>query len=164
MAASLLTPEFIALISQGVTTIVCSRDQANRPSVMRAVGSTITPEGRTITVYLTRRSSRQLVQDIAATGSAAVVFSVPFTHRTVQVKTERARIREASPDDEPLLARYLQAMEQEVLRVGYPPSLTRAMLSHRIEDVVAVSFEPLQAFDQTPGPRAGAALGEEGAA
>jgi hypothetical protein len=32
------------------------------------------------------------------------------------------------------------------------------MLAHRLEDVVAVSFAPALAFDQTPGPRAGSPL------
>ena len=30
---------------------------------------------------------------------------------------------------------------------------------HRLEDLVAVSFVPEEAYDQTPGPRAGSALG-----
>jgi hypothetical protein len=51
------------------------------------------------------------------------------------------------------------AMEREIQLVGFAPPLTRAMLAHRLEDVVAVRFTPEQAFDQTPGPRAGTPLG-----
>ncbi|CAA9420717.1 MAG: hypothetical protein AVDCRST_MAG51-1992, partial [uncultured Ramlibacter sp.] len=58
----------------------------------------------------------------------------------------------------PILARYLASMEHEIQRVGYPPSVTRAMLAHRLEDVVAVTFTPEQAFEQTPGPQAGRTL------
>ena len=32
------------------------------------------------------------------------------------------------------------------------------MLAHRLDDLVAISFAPEQAFDQTPGPKAGAPL------
>ena len=32
------------------------------------------------------------------------------------------------------------------------------MLAHRHEELVAVSFAPEQAFEQTPGPRAGTRL------
>jgi hypothetical protein len=32
------------------------------------------------------------------------------------------------------------------------------MLAHRLEDLVAITFEPEFAFDQTPGPRAGTPL------
>jgi hypothetical protein len=155
-----LPPETLAAMARGVSVIVGSRDAALRPSVMRAVGSKVAEGGAEITVYLSRTQSRQLLQDIAATGHIAVVFSEPSTHRTVQLKASRASLRNAGPEDAPELARYLASMEREILRVGYPPEMTRAMLAHRLDDVVAVRFVPEKAFDQTPGPRAGAALGE----
>lgn len=156
--SSLLPPDLLAMMDRGVSVIVASRDLALRPSLMRALGSSIDAGGRSITVFVSRRQSRQLVQDIAATGHVAVVFSEPATHRTVQVKASRATLRQAGPADEPVLARYLASMEHEIQRVGYPPSMTRAMLAHRREDLVAISFEPEQAFDQTPGPKAGSLL------
>jgi hypothetical protein len=153
-----LPPDLLAMIDRGVSVIVGSRDQSLRPSVMRAVGSHIAPAGDTITVFVGRRQSAQLVQDIAATGHVAVVFSEPATHRTVQVKATRATLRNAQASDEPILARYLASMEHEIQRVGIPPAKTRAMLAHRLDDLVAISFAPEQAFDQTPGPKAGALL------
>jgi hypothetical protein len=158
-APRLISPEFLAMMDRGVSCIVGSRDLANRPSIMRAVGSAVAPDGSLVTVYVSRRQSRQLVQDVAATGHIAVVFSEPFTHRTIQVKGVQASIRNAEAADEPLLARYLASMEHEIQRVGFAPPMTRAMLAHRLEDVVAISFAPTQAFDQTPGPKAGAAMG-----
>jgi hypothetical protein len=154
-----LTPDLLAMMARGVSVIVGSRDASLRPSLMRAVGSRVEAGGQEITVYLARSQSRQLLQDIAATGQVAVVFSAPSTHRTLQVKASRAAIRNAGPEDALVLAAYLQAMEYEIQQVGYPPPMTRAMLAHRLDDVVAVRFTPEQAFDQTPGPRAGAALG-----
>lgn len=154
-----LPQDLQALMRRGISVIVGSRDQARRPSIMRAVGSDLSADGRTVTVYLVRAQSRQLIQDIAATGHIAAVFSEPATHRTVQLKASRASTRQAGPQDRPVLARYLASMEHEIARVGYPAPMTRAMLAHRLEDVVAVSFEPEQAFDQTPGPRAGTSLG-----
>jgi hypothetical protein len=159
MAALRLPPDLLALMAKGVSTIVGSRDEAHRPSVMRAVGSDVAPDGSRITVYLARSQSRQLLQDIASTGHLSVVFSQPSTHRTVQVKARGADLRAATQADRPVLARYLASMEQEITRVGYPVEVARAMLAHRLEDVVAVSFTPEQAFDQTPGPRAGSATG-----
>lgn len=156
--SSLLTPDLIAMVDGGVSTIVSSCDAALRPSIMRAVGSAITPDGRSISVYLSRRQSRQLLQDVAASGHIAVVFSQPFSHRTLQVKATGARTRSALPTDQPVLQRYLLAMQEEVSRVGFEPAFTRAMLAYQLDDLVVISFEPTQAFDQTPGPKAGAAL------
>jgi hypothetical protein len=100
-----------------------------------------------------------VLQDIAATGHVAVVFSEPASHRAVQLKSSRATLREAGPEDQPVLEAYLRAMEHAIQQVGFAPTVTRAMLAHRLEDVVAVRFTPEQAFDQTPGPRAGTPLG-----
>ncbi|HSV79034.1 MAG TPA: hypothetical protein VLK85_07475 [Ramlibacter sp.] len=154
-----LPADLVAMMARGVSVIVGSRDAALRPSLMRAVGSQVADHGQQVTVYLWRPQSRQLIQDIAATGHIAVVFSEPSTHRSVQLKARQAEIRNATADDAPVLAAYLAAMEREIQRVGFEPRLTRAMLAHRLEDVVAVRFTPEQAFEQTPGARAGSALG-----
>jgi hypothetical protein len=157
-APALLPSDLLAMIDRGVSAHVASRDAAMRPSLMRALGSSIADGGRAITVFVSRRQSRQLVQDIAATGHVAVVFSEPASHRTVQVKATRATLRNAQTSDEPVLARYLASMEYEIQRVGVAPPLTRAMLAHRLDDLVAITFEPEAAFDQTPGPKAGTPL------
>jgi hypothetical protein len=155
---ALLGPAHIAMVAQGVSAIVASRDAALRPSIMRAVGSRISADGCEVTVYLRRSQSEQLLGDIAQTGEIAVVFSVPSTHQTLQLKARQATQRPATDEDLPVLQAYRRSMEGEVGRVGYGPRYVAAMLSAPLHDVVAVSFAPTSAFDQTPGPRAGAAL------
>ena len=158
MSGPRLPAEIRAFIAKGVSTIVASRDAQLRPSIMRAVGSSVSADGSEVTVFLSRPQSRQLLQDIAAGGPVAAVFSQPTTHRTVQLKGTNARLRNATQDDEPLLAGYLDAFTHELTSVGYRAELPRAMLSHRLEEVVALTFQPEQAFDQTPGPKAGTRL------
>jgi len=158
MSSALLPPDLLAMMQRGVSVIAGSRDADLRPSIMRALGSKVEEGGRKVTIFVSRRQSRQLVQDVAATGYVAVVFSEPSSHRTVQVKARRAVLRNADTSDEPVLARYLTSMEHEIQRVGFAPHLTRAMLAHKLEDLVAISFEPEVAFDQTPGPKAGTCL------
>ena len=162
--APLLPPEMLAMMARGVSVNVASHDLALRPSAVRAVGSSISDDGRLITVFVARKQARQLIQDVAATGHIAAVFGEPATHRTAQVKSTKAVLRNAEPADEPVLARYLASMEYEIQRVGHGSLFTRAMLSYPIEELVAISFEPEQAFDQTPGPKAGAPLSGGGSA
>ena len=157
--AATLPADLVAMMARGVSVIVGSRDASLRPRVMRGVGSRVEDGGRAVTVYLSRPQSRQVIQDLAATGHIAVVFSEPSTHRSVQLKASRVEMRSAGPEDAPVLAAYLASMEHEVQKVGFGPPMTRAMLAHDLEDVVAVRFTPEQAFEQTPGPRAGAPLG-----
>jgi len=154
----LLSAAHIALVEQGVSAIVASRDAALRPSVMRAVGARISPDGQHVTVYLRPSQSHQLLADIAATGHVAVVFSDPPSHRTLQVKATAATLRPAGPQDDAGLRRYLAAMQRAVGQVGYGPDYVAAMLAAPPHDVVAVEFKPESAFDQTPGPHAGAPL------
>jgi len=160
----LLSAEHLAMIDRGVSTIVASHDASRHPSLMRAVGATITSDGAHITVYLNRPACGQLLADLQATGQIAVVFSEPFSHRAIQVKACNVELRAAGPDDAPVLARYLASMEHELGRIGFGPDYTRIMLAHQLNDVAAVSFSPEQAFDQTPGPKAGASLPPGGVA
>lgn len=154
-----LPPDLVAMMARGVSVIVGSRDARLRPSIMRAVGSRVDAGGQSITVFLARKQSRQLLQDLAATGQLAVVFSEPSTHRSVQLKASRVDMRAAEAGDVPVLQAYLRSMEHELGQIGFDVSVARAVLAHRLEDVVAVRFVPEQAFEQTPGPRAGAAFG-----
>jgi hypothetical protein len=154
----LLSPEHIALIDKGVSANVASRNAALRPSVMRAVGTSISPDGTEITVFVSRSHARQLLQDVAATGEVAVVFSEPLSHRTVQVKARKAELRAAEEGDLPVLRRYLKSMEHELSLVGCEIPFVHTILAFRLDDLVAVYFSPDTAFDQTPGPKAGSAL------
>ncbi|PKO68049.1 MAG: hypothetical protein CVU22_09895 [Betaproteobacteria bacterium HGW-Betaproteobacteria-16] len=143
------------MIERGVSVIVSSCDPDLTPSVMRAVGSRVADDGRLITVYMCRSQSAQLLRDVAHSARLAAVFSQPSTHRTVQLKTRSARLREATDDDDPALQHYLQGMERELTSIGFAAVYARAMLAYRLDDVVAIEFVPELAFDQTPGPRAG---------
>ena len=143
------------MMERGVSAIVGSCSRALVPSVMRAVGSRVADDGRLITVYMCRSQSAQLLKDVARSARLAAVFSQPSTHRTVQLKTRTARLREATEDDEPTLQHYLQGMERELTSIGFAAVYARAMLAYRLDDVVAIEFVPELAFDQTPGPKAG---------
>lgn len=143
------------MIERGVSVIVSSCGHDLTPSVMRAVGSRTDDEGRRFTVYLCRSQSDQLLMDVARSGRLAAVFSQPSTHRTVQLKTRTARLREATEDDVPALGRCLQGMERELTSIGFAAVYARAMLAYRLDDLVAIEFVPEVAFDQTPGPQAG---------
>jgi hypothetical protein len=154
-----LLDELAGLMRTGVSVIVGSADAGGRPSVMRAVGARIDPVAPKVTVYLPAGPSAQLLDDIAATGRIAVVFSQPSTHRSVQLKSSRCEQRPAVQDEAPLLERFRTAFGHELASIGYPVDFAHAMLLHPLADVVAVTFEPEQAFDQTPGPRAGTPVG-----
>ncbi|MES2483153.1 MAG: hypothetical protein V4609_14230 [Pseudomonadota bacterium] len=153
-----LPQELLSMLRGGASVLVGSRGADLRPSVVRAVGSDLDAQAGCVRVFLWRPQSVQLLRDIGATGHVAVVFSQPSSHQALQLKARQADILPVTPADRPLLQRYLASMEIEIGAVGFPPVMTRALLAHRHDELAVVRFAPEQAFLQTPGPRAGAAL------
>lgn len=155
---ALLSPTHVALVNSGISAIVATRDARLRPSLMRAMGAQISPDGLLVTVFLRSSQSAPLLADVEAGGPIAVVFSDPASNHSLQVKSGGARIRPATPGDQAVLRRYLVAMQHCVGQVGYGPDYVAAMLSVPPDDLVALEFTPEAAFDQTPGPHAGTPL------
>jgi len=138
--------------------IVASRDAANRPSLMRAVGARLSAKRDEVTVLLARSQSVQLLADLDASGAIAVVFSEPTTHRTLQLKGGDVRVEVPTADDLALLAPYADDFATELAAIGIEQEKARALIAADPGDVVAVRFSPQEIYDQTPGPKAGAAL------
>lgn len=155
----LIGPEQAALIRRRVSVIVGSRDAANRPHVMRAVGCRLSDDLRRITVFMTPSSSTQLLADLRANGLIAVVFSEPSSNRTVQFKGSDAVVEPVAPGDEAAVDRYLRNFIDEIGALGFPADVAHTILRRGDgDDLVAVHFTPSTGYEQTPGPTAGQAL------
>lgn len=150
-------PEQAALMARPVSVIVGSRDAQLRPHVMRAVGCRLSADRRRITVLLARAGSAQVLADLQANGRIAVVFSEPSSHHTLQVKGHDAEVAPCGPDDAALAQRYCREFTDEIGRLGFAAEVAQTLLRHD-EDLLAVSFTPCEAYDQTPGPQAGQPL------
>jgi len=156
---ALVDESLAQFITGGVSVIVASRDAANVPSLTRAIGCRVAGDRRTVTVFVDATQAGAVLGDVLASRAIAVVFSQPSTHRTYQLKgVDAARVALADGDRE-RIARYPDRMIGEIGKLGLPETFTRAMLASAPADVVAIAFTPCAAFDQTPGPRAGAKLG-----
>ena len=163
MTRSLLDPEHLALIDGGVGVSIASRDHALLPNLMRALGGRVEPSGE-LSVLLSAIDGASVLADVRASDTIAVVFSQPSTHRTLQLKGRGISIEGASPSDVALVQRRIDAMVDELEAVGLSGRFARELLSFERDDLLVVRFRPDSAFDQTPGPRAGVALGIAGKA
>lgn len=156
-APPLIGPEQVALMTGQVSIIVASRDARLQPHLMRAAGCRVAPDLRRVTLLVPEASGRALLDDLRTCGRLAVVFTQPSTNRTLQLKGDDAVVAPCGPDDAALAAQYLRGFVDEVGQLGFP-----ALVAHTIvgqgEPQVAVHFSIAAAFDQTPGPTAGAAL------
>ncbi len=142
-----------------VAVSIASRSERFIPSVTRALGYRISGDGTQVAVFVPRQSERVLA-DLAASAQAAVVFTEPSTHRSMQVKGSDARITPLQDGDWLVVRAHADDLVAEICPLGYSEALIRKMTECTPQQVVAVRFTPSAAFGQTPGPRAGAAISD----
>jgi len=130
----------------------------NLPELGRALGCRVSPDRSRVTVLLPGDQLPALVAAVRSSRAVAVVFSEPATHRTIQLKGTDAALEPTAPGDAVLSARWTDGFVAELAAYGIVENLVRAFLWCEPGGMVAVSFTPCAAFQQTPGPRAGAPL------
>jgi len=152
-------PEQAALMQRRVSINAASRDDQLRPHLMRAMGCRLSPALDEVTLFMSASSSTDVLADLRANGLIAVVFSEPSTDRTLQLKGRDARIGPLAHDDLPCVQHYIERFADEIAALGFDRDVAKTLFDHDgIDDLVAVSFRPLEAFEQTPGPNAGMPL------
>jgi hypothetical protein len=154
---SLIGSEQAALMARRVSIIVGSRDAAQRPHLMRAVGCRLSADRRCVTVLMPQASGRQVLDDLRDNGQVAVVFSEPSSNHTLQLKGNDAVVTPCGADDAALAERYRLDFADEIGQLGFAAQVAQTMLSHD-DALAAVHFTVNAAFEQTPGPTAGEPL------
>ena len=147
-----------SFLSSGVSIVASSRGADRWPTLARASGCRVAPDGRRVTLFLAASRSAALLEAISATGAIAAVFNEPGTHQSIQLKGADAVIEALLPGDHSLAKRYADAFAAALCPLGYAEQAVRALVWAAPEDLVAVTFSPSSGFAQTPGPRAGAPL------
>jgi len=146
------TAEFIA----GVTSMsIATRDAQLLPAVGKALGCIVGADRRSLTVMIDGEQSGRVAADIAAGSPVAVVFSLPATHRTVQIKGLQAAVAAASPTQQVRARLHVDAIIEHLVPLNYGEAALRAYFSYSPESLLAVRFVPTAVYSQTPGPRAG---------
>ena len=146
-------------MQSGVTSIVvASGSDAGRPSVGWALGSRVAPDRRQVVVFLLEAQSHDLLSDLRGGRPVSVLFTQSSNTRALQLKARGAREVALGPQDCALLDRYAAALADEWLMLGEPHAFSLALMSREGDTLVAFEITPEEAFDQTPGPRAGSPL------
>lgn len=138
---------------------VASSDANGTPSLGQGIGMRIEAQGARIRVFMVLARSRGLVADLRAGRPIAVVFTHSPTLRSLQIKAERASEVPLEPGDRERIDRYVDAVAKAW--VYAPAGFVRTLLATEPGPIVAFELEPSSAFDQTPGPKAGAALAKD---
>ncbi|MBK9243405.1 MAG: pyridoxamine 5'-phosphate oxidase family protein [Burkholderiales bacterium] len=140
----------------GVTSMsIATRDAQLLPAVSKAFGCLVGADRRLLTVMIDGEQSAQIAADIAAGSPVAVVFSLPATHRTVQIKGKQALVAPATPTQRVRARMHADAIVEHLVPLGYDEAALRMFFGFAADRLLAVRFAPTAVFAQTPGPRAG---------
>lgn len=153
-----LSDHLLEFLYSGVSISLAAAGSDGKASITKAQGCHVT-DRRRITVFASRSASIDVIRCCGETGQVTAVFSMPATHETYQIKGHHPRVEPLTRDDFTLLHRYRIAFSAQIASFGYPPQMADALFDFPAEDMVAISFEAHSIFDQTPGPRAGEAVG-----
>ncbi|MGO4380302.1 hypothetical protein [Pseudoduganella sp. RAF53_2] len=148
----------IAFMRAGVSISVATCSAGGVPELVRAIGCRVSDDGSSVTVFVPESKSQCVQRDIFANGRIAVAFTQPSSHRTMQLKSDDARVTASSTEDLQVVAAYCDAFVAEVGAIGFREEMVRMLLSCPPNELVGLSFRPQQAFTQTPGPNAGKPL------
>jgi hypothetical protein len=158
---ALLDRDHAAFVQSGVSVVVAARNSALVPDVVRGCGCRVSRDRRRVKVLVEPARASDLLEAIRLTGTLAVVFSQPSTHRTIQLKGTDATLVAVTAADRRVAERHLQAWIQDLVSVGYTPGFAAAVRGRAENGLAAIAFTPTAAFEQTPGPAAGSQLRRE---
>lgn len=156
-APSALAPAQQAFVASGVSMAIAGRDRRNVPSLARAYGCRLLPDGR-LAVFVAPSQSAALLRDVASTRVVAVVFSRPSSHETIQIKGSDASVRPPAGGELQQAQQLTEQLIEDIVSLRFHEQGVRTLLSIDDADLVAVVFTPSAVFGQTPGPRAGERL------
>jgi hypothetical protein len=140
-----------------VSVIVASRNAALVPDVLRGCGCRVSRDRRQVTVLIEPGRASSLLDDVAANGTIAVVFSRPSTHQTIQLKGTDARVVPVTAADRAAVLQHLEHWSADLRSIGYGGEFAAAVHGGT-GAIAAIRFTPTAAFQQTPGPGAGQPL------
>lgn len=145
-------------MQSGISLCVGACDDRHTPTLARATGCRLSPDRRRVTMFISATQASPVLRCIRENGAITAVFSRPSTHKTVQLKGKDAVVGGLDAGDLELVERYRCDFARELQPMGFDEILIHTLLAAPPADLVAVTFTPIEAYSQTPGPNAGEPL------
>jgi hypothetical protein len=132
--------------------VAATANAEGRPSITRGWGPTISPDGYVV-VCLTACTGSVMRSDLAAKGRIAVTAAHPVTYSSAQVKGTVDVVRDPTDAEFDRVKVHQARFVAAAAELGLAD--TECLM---LGDLVTVGFTADEAYDQTPGGRAGQAL------
>jgi hypothetical protein len=137
------------------TILVGTRDAALTPEITRGWGPTILPDGHTMDVCVSLSAGAKTLENLRGSDEIAVTFSHTVTYKTIQLKGRFLESGEVTSQDWEAFERQKNIFLEQTKMHGLSLSIVSRLFT---PDLVRIRFIVHEAFEQTPGPGAGAKL------
>ena len=137
------------------TILVGTHDAALTPEITRGWGPTILPDGHTIDVCISLSAGAKTLDNLRDHEEVALTFHQTVSYKTVQLKGRFLESGELTPQDRESVERQKNILAEQAKVHGIPLSIGMRIFT---PDLVKLRIVVKQAFEQTPGPGAGAKL------
>lgn len=137
------------------TILVGTRDANLTPEITRGWGPTILPDGHTIDVCVSISAGAKTLENLGNFDEIAVTFHHTATYQTVQLKGRFLESGGLTSGDWEAFERQKNIFLEQTKTHGVPLNIVSRLFT---TDLVRIRFVVHEAFEQTPGPGAGAKL------
>jgi len=143
------------IIKDTGTILVGTRDANLTPEITRGWGPTILPDRHTIDLCISLSAGAKTLDNLRDQEEIAVTFHQTVSYKTVQLKGRFLESGDLTPQDWESFERQKNVLTEQAKIHGIPLEIGFRIVPL---DPVRIRFAVQQAFEQTPGPRAGSTL------
>lgn len=154
--AGVLTEDLADFCQSGVSVILGARMPNGLPLAGIALAARIA--GGEMRIFLREPANAPLLAAFDRGSPIAATFSEPRNHRSIQIKGIRVRRSEMEDGDADDVDRQVRRLEDGLVFLNYTRRFAASYCSYRGDELTAITFQPTEAFVQTPGPGAGEQL------
>ena len=137
------------------TILVGTHDASLTPEITRAWGATILPDGHTVDVCVSLSAGAKTLENLGNCDEVAVTFCHTSTYKAVQLKGQFLESGEVTSGDWEAFERQTSIFLEQTKVFGVSLTIASRLF---FTDLVRIRFVVREAFEQTPGPGAGARL------
>lgn len=152
-----LSAALLGYFAHGLSVHVGGCDASGAPQLCRATALRIDDDHR-LSLLMALPAAEGLLRALQDRPKVAVVCCQPTTHHAVQIKGTDVVVLPAQAQDWDLRSDFKLRFLAEIRPYGFGEDFASAWLDTPIERCRVVSFTPMAAWNQTPGPGAGQAI------
>ena len=146
------------LVRNAVAVVVATRDAELRPELSRAWGPCLSDDGARLTVCVRAAPGSTMARNLEPGSPVAATLARLTSHTTVQLKGTVVEVGAPTPERLDAVHEHIAGFVAETAEVGVPEAVARELVGTDLTDLMTVTIEITERFDETPGPGAGRPL------